>query len=774
MIRKSVYTGIFFWLLVGIIQGQQKDCNLILNGYVYDTIKAGPLDYASLSIRGAEIGTLANEKGYFELKGICPGMVEIEISRVGSESHLLSILVHQDTTLFLNVGSEGVQLGEITIAGKASPIPRSEVSEKVVGIALTTNQGLNLATSLENLPGVSVLRTGATIAKPMIRGMHSNRILLLNNGVIQEGQQWGLEHAPSIDPFTAEQLTVIKGAATLEYGSNALGGIIKSDPAALPTERGVQGSIHLQGHSNNRMGVASGLLEGNTGGRTKIGYRVQGTLKRGGSLQTPDYYLDNTGQSEQNFSWSLERLYQQQKVQLYYSRYASTFGIFSGAHIGNLTDLNNAIERGQPLIQPDFSYTINRPQQQVVHELFKGNYRYNWGFSNEIQLQVSRQFNRREEFDAHRPFGVLPTEREIGDITFEITTHTVDLGWKHGHWRSLRGKMGTQLTRQVNTADRGGLIPNYTMNGWGWYWMETWKKFPFPLAIEGGLRVDYKKFEVSTQGRDTLNVEREFFNLSAVLGFIYTLKNKWTIRGNAGWLWRPPHVNELYSEGVHHGSASYETGNRDLFPERALNSNISIHLPTDSKITGSLSLYRNYIQDFIYLQPTQQPVLTIRGAFPGFQYLQTDAVIQGLEWEWLFSIGTQWALSNKTSFLHGINRRTEEPLIYMPANQTQWAIEYRPKKAKGTPTELFSKLTWEHVGTQKKVPTNVDYAPPPQGYGLIHWSSGRNWEVGESTVAVTLTVNNLLNTRYRSYLNRLRYYADEMGRNLILTLKTNF
>ena len=772
--RKSVITGILFWLVIGIIQGQQKNCDILLKGYIIDTTTASPLEYASISIRGTETGMLANEEGYFEFSKVCPGIIELEISRVGLLTRAWVFDIHQDTTLFLNISIEGLRLEEIVIASKAAPILKSEMSQTVEGIALVTNQGLNLATALENLPGVSVLRTGATIAKPMIRGMHSNRILLLNNGVIQEGQQWGLEHAPSIDPFLSEQITVIKGASTLEYGSNALGGIIKSDPAALPKEKGISGSIHLQGHSNNRMGVVSGLLEGYTEGWPKLAYRIQGTLKRGGSLKTPDYFLDNTGQSEHNFSWSLQRLFQRNKIQFYYSRYSSTFGIFSGAHIGNLTDLKNAIERGEPLIKPDFSYTIDRPQQRVVHELFKGNYVYDWGSSNEIHLQVSRQFNRREEFDAHRPFGILPTEKEIGDITFEITTHSVDLGWKHGNWKSLRGKMGTQWTRQNNTADRGGLIPNYTMNGWGWYWMETWKKFPFPLAIEGGVRLDYKKFEVSTQGRDTINVANEFFNMSAVVGFVYTLKNNWTIKANTGWLWRPPHVNELYSEGVHHGSASYETGNRDLFPERAINTTASIHLPTDSKITGSLSLYHNFIQDFVYLQPTQQPVLTIRGAFPGFEYLQTNAVIQGIEWEWAAPIGPQWMISNKTSFLKGENRQTKEPLIYMPANQTHCAIEYRPARKGGNFDDLFAKLSWEYVGSQNRIPADTDYAPPPPSYGLIHWNMGWNWNVGATPISITFTANNLLNKRYRSYLNRLRYYSDEMGRNLILTLKTKF
>lgn len=772
--RKSVITGILFWLWIGVIQGQHEGCNITVKGYVYDTTTAHPLDYASISIRGTEKGTIANEGGYFELNAVCPGTIQLAISRVGFDLHIVTIDVQQDTTLNIEVGHEGMSLEAITVAGKAAPIPKSEVSQTVDGIALMTSQGINLATSLENLPGVSVLRTGGTIAKPMIRGLHSNRILLLNNGVIQEGQQWGLEHAPSIDPFTAEQITVIKGAGTLEYGSSALGGIIKSEPPALPNQKGIGGSIHLQGHSNNRMGVASGLLEGYLGGWSKLGYRVQGTLKRSGNLKTSDYYLDNTGQSEQNFSWSLQRWLGKNKVQLYYSRYASTFGIFSGAHIGNLTDLKNAIERGEPLIQPSFSYTIDRPQQRVVHELFKGNYVFEWGSSNEIHLQVSRQFNRREEFDAHRPFGILPTEKEIGDITFEITTHSVDLGWKHGHWKSFRGKMGTQLTSQSNTADRGGLIPNYEMKGVGWYWMETWKKFPFPLAIEGGIRLDYKKFEVSTQGRDTLDVESEFFNMSAVVGFIYTLPNNWTIRANTGWLWRPPHVNELYSEGVHHGSASYETGNRDLFPERALNSTLGIYLPKDSKIKGSLSLYHNFIQDFIYLRPTQQPVLTIRGAFPGFEYLQTNAVIQGLEWEWVASIGPNWAISNKTAFLKGADRQTGEPLIYMPANQTHWAIEYRTKQKRGIFNDLFTKLSWEYVGSQNRIPAHSDYAPPPPSYGLIHWSAGCNWKAGTLPVSLTFTANNLLNKRYRSYLNRLRYYSDEMGRNLILTLKTTF
>ena len=215
-------------------------------------------------------------------------------------------------------------------------------------------------------------KTGPSIFKPMIHGLHSNRVLILNNGIRQEGQQWGSEHGPEIDPFIASELKVVKGANGVRYGPDAIAGVVLVEPAALRDSAGLGGRLDLVGMSNGRTGAVSGMLEGNFGKIPALAWRVQGTLKRGGDVHTPDYFLNNTGLREYNFSAAAGWTKKNYGVDVFYSQFNTDIGIFGGAHIGNLTDLELAIERDTPLVVTPFSYEIGRPFQHIEHELTQG------------------------------------------------------------------------------------------------------------------------------------------------------------------------------------------------------------------------------------------------------------------------------------------------------------------------------------------------------------------------------------------------------------------
>jgi len=170
------------------------------------------------------------------------------------------------------------------------------------GADLDKTRGKSLGEALKSVNGVTGLQSGASIVKPVINGLHSNRILIMNNGVRQEGQQWGSEHAPEIDPFLATQITVIKGASGVRYGSDAMGGVVLLEPPPLRAKPGMGGEVNLVGYSNSHQGVASGFLEGSPAAVPGLGWRLQGTAKKAGATETPRYFLNNTGFEE--FNWS--------------------------------------------------------------------------------------------------------------------------------------------------------------------------------------------------------------------------------------------------------------------------------------------------------------------------------------------------------------------------------------------------------------------------------------------------------------------------------------
>src|SRR5690606_17610964 len=193
---------------------------------------------------------------------------------------------------------------------------------------LNQSRGKSLGESLKSIAGVTSLNTGNNVSKPVIHGLHSDRVLVLNNGIRQEGQQWGSEHAPEIDPFIAKNISVIKGAESIRYGANAIAGVVLVEPHQLRDSAGINGELNTVGASNGKSGVASAMLEGNIGKLKGLSWRLQGTTKQSGNIHTPDYFMKNTGVKEQNFSWALGFNQPKYGLKLFYSQFNSDIGIF--------------------------------------------------------------------------------------------------------------------------------------------------------------------------------------------------------------------------------------------------------------------------------------------------------------------------------------------------------------------------------------------------------------------------------------------------------------
>ena len=404
------------------VQQTKAQCTLTLSGHVNDIETKEHLSDAVILIKELKLSSTTDKDGFYSFKGLCPGVYTLEVSHAGC----VTAEKHIDLETDIDLAHAFTELSEVVVQGKStgSVLPASDIKGK----ALEATRGLSLAESIKKISGVSMLQTGSNIYKPVIHGLHSNRVLILNNGVRQEGQQWGNEHAPEIDPFIANRISVIKGASAIRYGADAIAGVILVEPKLLRHDPGIGSEVNTALFSNNRMGVLSVMLEGNSEKRPAFSWRVQGTAKRGGYAYTPNYWLANSSNEEYNFSATAGLKKQEWGTELFYSQFNTKLGIFAGSHIGNVTDLWNAILSKDPpayIKNVGFSYNIDRPYQDIQHQLLKVKTWKNTGAIGRLNLVVSGQYNNRQEYDQKR----FASSSNAPQLDLSIATGIAELVW---------------------------------------------------------------------------------------------------------------------------------------------------------------------------------------------------------------------------------------------------------------------------------------------------------------------------------------------------------
>ena len=280
MLNRLLFCLIFFSLLPSSLAGQ--NCNLNLSGKIVSSENGLTIPQATIELLGTNTTAISDVDGRFEIKNLCSNTYEIRIRFVGYKSLQQSINLFNSQNIEVKLEPEVVALDGVTVEGQkieqVATLARSQLDKE----ELFKRGGETLGKSLQGISGINLLQTGPNIAKPIIHGLHSNRILILNNGIRQEGQQWGQEHAPEIDPFVATNLQLIKGAAAVKYGSDAIGGVILVNPPDLPEEAGVAGSLNAIANSNNGLITTSALVEGGVNGLKGFGWRLQGSFKKSG------------------------------------------------------------------------------------------------------------------------------------------------------------------------------------------------------------------------------------------------------------------------------------------------------------------------------------------------------------------------------------------------------------------------------------------------------------------------------------------------------------
>jgi iron complex outermembrane receptor protein len=746
-----------------------------VTGRVLDAADGMPLVGAHVLLDELAHGTVTDADGAFRLTSLSPDTYRLQVQYIGyaSATRTITLAAGQSVTITVELQPTQLSIDEVVVrAGRTTEALLTRARQSVATLppdVLNRTRGQTLGETLKQLPGVTTMQTGPSISKPVVRGLHSQRVVVLNHGVPQEGQQWGGEHAPEIDPFAPARIEVVKGAAGVEHGVGAIGGVIRVEPRALPSEPGVGGTLALNGFSNSRQGAGSLLLEGMPTAAPQWGWRVQGSVRKAGDAHTPDYVIGNSAFEERSGNLALGYRTERSAVELYASRFTTDLGIYRGSHISTLRDLRRAIGRERPLVAYSFSYGIDAPKQSITHDLLtlKGIHRLS--NSDQLELQYGVQRNHRQEFDAHRRGGD-PLDEAAFDLT--LNTHTLDLKWRLAPRGTAFGVVGLSGMNQGNVnAETGYLIPNFRALTGGAFAHGTWLRGDW--TWEAGTRADVRwmKAYPRSEGQFARRTH-DYASLSGVIGGIWQMASTWSLAANAATAWRPPSVNELYSYGVHHGTAQFEIGDTGLASERTLSLDVTLrHISEHVRLEASG--YANRMSGFIHSFPTRDTLVTIRGVFPAFQYQQADALLRGVDGQVEVDVQPWLALGATASLVRGTNTEADIPLIGMPSDRlTLHSTICLFEGRRLTTSTLRPELTL--VRKQTHVPEGVDYAPPPDGYALVGLHYNADLQVGSTPLQLGVSIHNLFNTRYRDYLSRWRYFIDEPGRTVVLRLSVPF
>lgn len=793
---------LFLHALVAVGQG---NCKLTITGKVLDDSK-NALPRATVFIKEHNIGKVTDLDGIYFFSELCEGDYVLEIKFLGYETQVVKLNLRKSERIETILNTEDRLLSEVVVSDHREPVGKASNYGALSGKALEEVRGKSLGESLQSITGVNTIQSGPAIFKPVIHGLHSQRILILNNGVRQEGQQWGAEHAPEIDPFMAANLVVVKDAGAIKYGTDALGGVVILTPAELPTDQQLGGQLHVIGSSNGRSGVVSGLLEGGIPNYKGWGWRLQGTAKKSGDLHTPNYNLSNTGFRELNYSASTGYHKGGTGFEVFYSHFNTTIGILKGSVVGSIEDLAIALEQEPPQNTQPFTYQINSPRQEVKHDLIKLTSHIRKG-DNLFNVQYALQINNRQEFDLRR--GSLT---EVPALGYKLFTHTVDAEWEKtkskSHIRSLGLNAMAQDNNKIDGTQTLPFIPNFNNYTAGLFWIEKIAKTNWDWEI--GARYDLRYYKIV--GFDFKNQlyrsEFNFHNVSATAAGTLKINPASSFTSSLGSAWRPPNVAELYSLGTHQSAAAIEYGllldeitnevrspdEVDFKAEQAIKW-VNTYRVQKEKWSMEMTNYINYIFNYIYLKPRGVTENT-RGIFPYFRYTQTDASFLGADLSFGYSVTKKLKLNSRISLLRAKDETNNDYLIFIPSNRYEVSMRYDAPNIQSW-TNPFLEIRLKYVAKQNRAPRvvpirdiieakeqgidlfendnlNFDFVDSPDGYFLASIALGISKPNMKSKLDFRISIENLTNTAYREYSNRMRYYADEIGRNLSIALKYSF
>jgi len=468
------------------------------------------------------------------------------------------------------------------------------------------------------VPGVSQITTGPAISKPVIRGLSANRVVTLSNGVKQQGQQWGDEHGIEIDQYSAERIEILRGPASLMYGSDALGGVINILDALPAPDGTIRGEFLSNYATNNGLSGTSLMLQGNNKG---LVYRARGSYRNAYSYKTATEYVPNSGFNETSFEGQIGLNKNWGYAHLDASSFRNNIGFYEPARndAGLLVNEDGLV----PTDAQNRDRTIAFPKQDVRHYklALNSNILFN---SGSLRSTIGYQQNQRRELESAGEGAALYLNNYAYSYDFKYTLKETN------GWASVFGISG-EFIHSLNTSAEEQLIPDFDSQAYGGFAFlkKTWEKNTFNI----GARLDYRKLNsYAFEGEEVsfAPINNEFTNLSAALGYTHEFNEALSFKANAGTAFRGPNIAELSSNGVHEGAFRFEVGNPNLKQERSNQFDASFEYG-DEYFSASVGGFLNSINNYIYYNSSGEFIDVDGTDYPVFNFVQNDALLRGIE-----------------------------------------------------------------------------------------------------------------------------------------------
>lgn len=736
----------------------------VLSGRVTDAIDGSHVVGATIYLPELKEGVTTDTAGYYIMKDLPKKKTVVQVSYVGHQTIIKDVDLSRVKKLDFVLKESNATLGEVVVTGltQASLMKNTPSAvQMVTSEELNHSSFNNIIDAVAHQPGVSQVTTGSGISKPVIRGLGYNRVVVVDDGVRQEGQQWGDEHGIEIDPQTVGSVEILKGPASLMYGSDAMAGVLVMHGFPTPARGTVVGNASTEYHSNNGLFAYSVNAAGNQGGfvwSSRYSDKMAHDYKN-----KYDGYVYGTGFRERAFTQllGLNRSWGYSHINLSY--YHLTPDIAEGERDEKTgAFVKPALVGGEEVDQiatkDDFkSYGHGLPYQQIHHykavwdnTLFVGD--------GSLNLLVAYQQNRRQEFEEAAAPKTPGLDLKLQTVNYNLRYLSPSLGDLH-----LAAGVGGMYQLSENEGTEF-LIPNYNLFDYGVYATAT-RDFT-RWHVSGGVRFDNRHIRghalVDDGNLRFKSFSHDFTGATGSIGVTFNATQQLNIRLNLSRGFRAPNISELSANGVHEGTARYELGNPDLKAENSWQIDLGADY-SSAWFSCEAALFANHINNYIFTERMAgadgKPVIT--EDVPTYRYTSGDARLVGGELMTDIHPVEQLHWENTFSYVSAVQLHRPDDEKYLPLTPApRWTSDLRYDfirdgrlftntfAAFGVECNLRQNHYYKAYGTETATPS----------YTLLNFSMGTDLKMGGRRAAtLVFSANNLTDRAYQSHLSRLKY-----------------
>lgn len=750
--KRIYYLAMLFLSFANLTVGQSS---LKLEGQVLDE-NAQPLPGANIYIPELNLGSSANAEGYYKITGVKKGRYLLQFSFLGYETYIYDIKISdKDTTINVELHLSAFQSEEVVISGgRFSSQHENAIKIETINVnSIQTSGSSSLMESIAQIPGVDVISKSNAVATPVIRGLSTSNILVLNNGIRMENYQFSENHPYLIDEFGIEKTEVIKGPASLLYGSDAIGGVLNfiRERPTYPNE--VAGDINLQYFSNSQ------------GANGNIGFKGSGKKLywglRGGVKSHADY-LEGSGDFVPNSRFNQSGI--------------KSFGGFRSS-IGNFRIYYDYVNMKPGMtVQPVIDENTSRGRkneiwyQDLNTHLISSKNEF---FLNSLKLEtnVAYQYNHRKLNGSEESDSFTQVDAILNTINYEVKSNITSSEKSH-FIIAIQGM--SQSNRNQDAPSH--VLPDYNLNDISLSGLVQ-HDFKSGIHLQFGLRFDNRFIYVPEQelhghSHDEEEEEEEeeemlekldqqYGNLSGSFGITYKLSEHFLIRTNIASAYRTPNIAELTQDGQH--GTRYEQGDRNLKSQRNYEGDLSVHYHSKHLLFDIAGFY-NLVDNYIFLAPTND---TTHDGDQIYRYSQNDATLYGFEAIAEVLITDQLGIKGGYSYIRG-EQSNGENLPFIPHNKLTAEIKWNKKKIWKF-DDLYVKVGSITAFDQNNPAT---FETKTSGYTLLNAGIGLVVKFGSQTVQLDVIGSNLTNRNYIDHLSTLKDIGyHNPGRNIMINLK---